>query len=1076
MIVCPSCAADNPAGARFCNQCGARIEASSVSANDTRSPPSRSDYTPRHLVERVLKDRSALLGERKRVTVLFADIKGSTRLAEQAGAEVWHGILDRFFGLLAAAVHRYEGTVNQYTGDGVMALFGAPVAHEDHAQRACLAALDMQTAVRGFADELRLERGLNLTVRVGLNTGEVIVGRIGDDLRMDYTAQGVTVNLAARLEQICEPGQVYLSRSTASLVGEEFALRALGATRVNGLDQPVEVFALEGRGQQGSRLEQRLARGGAFYFGREAELAQLQASLALAVQGQGRVVAVRASAGMGKSRLCHEFLTAAERRGVAVHRTAASPYARHQPMSASRALFLSRIGGTLGEARETLRARIEAALPAKVRERPGAMAFAMEFAGAGQPGELNEQLAVSLREPMLRGLAQYLPRAGEPQILLFEDLHYLDSTTLDFVRQLAAAVVGTPTLLLLSWRAEGAPEGLPTPDQWLDLAPLDAAAIRRLAAAWLGEDPSLAGLAERIAERAGGNPFFVEEAVTTLVETGHLQGATSAYRQVRAIEELPIPDTVHALIAARIDRLPAPHKAWLHAASVIGPDFDPALLNEVAEDGEDPLPALRALESAGFLHNESGGTRRRFVQPLLREVAYGTQLETRRARLHARLALALERACGTSPVQPLARSIAEHWTLAGDWAQAGRWNLHAAIWFASRDARITAEQFHSAIEHLDRAAPSDEMHRLRIAARAGLIRMSQLFAIEHATIDRCYVEAQQLAQECGDPLCAAELSVSYGNAQLQRGDTARAVELVEAGIRECPDAARAGLANRFRLAILLAYSSIGRAGEGLELANWAGGDAWLTGPINGDNSLSRAFVSSQQAWRGDLARAQADLTEAIRLTEADGRSASWMHGLRVELAWFSGDTRGVLEEAERALEQAQVFGSTYFRALALRSWGQALLLLGRPAEAIAPLNEARPLMARGAGAFQFEAHHLAVLAEACLGAGRIEEAERLSAEALASAQASGGRLWELRAWVARLALPRAVLGDVEAATGFARARALIATMDARGIEPHIDELEARRQTDPEARARGMARAAQGYARIGAHAHAARLQA
>lgn len=1073
MIVCPSCAAENPAGARFCNQCGARVE--TASEQGERTPPARASYTPRHLVERVLKDRSALIGERKRVTVLFADIKGSTRLAEQAGAETWHGILDRFFGLLAQAVHRYEGTINQYTGDGVMALFGAPVAHEDHAQRACFAALDMQAAVREFADELRLQRGLNLSLRVGLNTGEVIVGRIGDDLRMDYTAQGVTVNLAARLEQICEPGQVYLSRTTAALVGDELTLRSLGATRVNGLDQAVEVFALEGRGRQGSRLEHRLARGGAFYFGREAELARLQACLALAAQGQGRVVAVCGPAGMGKSRLLHEFLASAERRGVAVHRAAASPYARHQPMSAPRALFLSRIGCAPGEDPAQVRACIEADLPEKVRERPGAMAFAMEFAGVGAPGELTEALALSLREPMLRGLAHYLPRSAAPQVLLFEDLQHLDLVTLDFTRQLSAAVAGTPTLLLLSWRAEGAPEGLPQPDETLDLAPLEAGAITRLAAAWLGDHASVDGLAEHIGERAGGNPFFVEEAVTALAETGYLQGTQAAYRQTRTIEELPIPDTVHALIAARIDRLPSAHKAWLHAAAVIGADFDPALLREVTEDGDDPATALLELEAAGFLRSEAEGTRLRFLQPLMREVAYDTQLEARRARMHARLAQALERECGANPVQRSARSIAEHWTLAGNWAQAGRWNLHAAMWFAARDARITAEQLQHAIEHLDRASPSEEIHRQRIAARAGLIRMAQLLAIDETTIDRCYVEARQLAEDCGDPLCAAELSVSYGNSRLQRGDTELAVALVEAGIRECPAESRALLANRFRLAILLAFSSTGRAQEGLELANWAGGDAWLNGPITGDNSLSRAFVSSQLAWGGELGRAQADLSDAIRLTESDGRSASWMHGLRVELAWFTGDTCGVLDEAARALEQAEAFGSLYFRALALRTQGQALVLLGRHAEAIAPLLEARPLTARGAGAYQFEAHHLAVLAQACLGAGRIEEAARLTQDAVASAQASGGKLWELRAWIARLALPRGVLDEADVAEGFERSRVLIEMMQAHGIEPQIDELAARHAGAAVEQRQWLARALAGYERIGALGHAARLR-
>lgn len=1065
MIACSSCAAENPDGSRFCNQCGARLDAS-------RAPETgRGGYTPRHLVERVLRDRSALVGERKRVTVLFADIKGSTRLAQQAGAEAWHGILDRFFGLLATAVHRYEGTINQYTGDGVMALFGAPVAHEDHAQRACLAALDMQAAVREFADELRLERGLNLTLRVGLNTGEVIVGRIGDDLRMDYTAQGVTVNLAARLEGICEPGQVYLSRATAVHVEGGFELRSLGAARVNGLDQPVEVYALEGRGAQGTHRARRLAGGAARFFGREAEFARLQSSLAEAADGRGRVVAVVGAGGIGKSRLLQEFAVSAEQRGVRVHRTAASPYARHQPMSAPRALYLSRIGCTESMGAEQIRAQIEAHVPVDVGARQGALSFVFDFAGVGRAGELNELQAASLREPMMRLLASYLPKAAEPQIILFEDLQHLDAYTLDFVRQLAAAVAGTPTLLLLSWRGESVIEGLPTPDTTLALGALETGALTRLAAVWLGGDTSVATLAGRIAERAGGNPYFVEEAVIALAETGHLDGVHGAYRRVREIEQLPIPDSVHALIAARIDRLPFEHKTWLQAASVIGSEFDAGLLGHLGD--EDPAPALAALEQAGFVRSE--GSRRRFVQPLMREVAYQAQLEASRAAGHARLAAALETQCADQPVQALARSIAEHWALAGEWARAGRWNLHAALWFATRDARITAEQFHRAIDHLDRAPPADEVHRERIAARAGLIRLAQLVSIDSATVDRAYAEARRLAEECADPVCASELSISFGNELLRRGDATQAAELVEQGVRSCPEPHRALLASRFRLAILMTFSSNGRLREGLDLANWASGDDWLQGPVTSDNTLSRAFISIQFAWNGQLLRAREDLDRALTLAERDGRSASWMHGLRVEMAWFSGDTGGVLEEAQRALQQAEAFGSPYFRAIALRAHGQALILLGRYAEALVPLGEALPLTQRGAGAYQFEAHQLAVLAEASLGAGRIDAAAAHAEAGVASAQASGARLWELRAWLARLALPPEALDESQAEAGFARARELIRDMGAEGVAPRLDELAAARATDAVQRVRWLQQAAEGYERIGAAGHAARVR-
>lgn len=1069
MIACSRCAADNPEGSRFCNQCGTRLDGAAT------PPVERAGYTPRHLVERVLRDRSAMIGERKRVTVLFADIKGSTRLAEQAGAEAWHGILDRFFGLLALAVHRYEGTINQYTGDGVMALFGAPVAHEDHAQRACHAALEMQATVREFADVLRLEHGLNLTLRVGLNTGEVVVGRIGDDLRMDYTAQGATVNLAARMEQICEPGQIYLSRATAVQVDGAFALRSLGATRVSGLDRAVEVFALEGRARQESRLARRLAGGASPFFGRAQELARLQACLAQAASAGGRVVAVTGAAGIGKSRLFHEFLAAVAERGVRVHRAAASPYAPHEPMAAPRALYLSRIGCEVGGDTQRIRDCIQADLPEALRSRPGALAFAMEFAGVGRPGELNETLAASLRDSMMQLLAQYLPRADQPQVLLFEDLQHLDDLTLDFVRQLAAGVAGTSTLLLLSWRGDAAPDPVPPVHETLELGALDAQALQRLANAALGTDASVRELGARIAARSGGNPFYVEEAVTALAETGALAGAAGAWRLPRPVDQLPIPDSVHALIAARIDRLAEPDKAWLQAASVIGEVFDPTLLIAVNPRGGDPLASLDALEQAGFLQR-AGGVRR-FAQPLLREVAYGAQLESSRMRRHARLAAALERRCENDPVQAAARGIAEHWALAGDWERAGQWNLHAARWFATRDPRITAAQYQRALVHLDRAAFSPQVRRLRIAARAGLIRQAQFTQLDEASVNRAYAEARALADECGDPLCAAELSISYGAEQLQRGRAGLAAQLVEAGVRECPAQARATVAARFRLPILLSFGSIGRLREGIEFANWAsGGDAWLSGPIDADNTLSRAFVSIQHAWAGELERGRSDLDLAIGIAERDGRMASWMHGLRVEMAWFSGNLDGVLEQADRAVEQAEAMATDYFRALALRGRGQALILLGRHREAIRTLRESLPMTSPGAGGFQFRAHHRAVLAEALLGTGQVDEAAQEAQAAVASAQASGARLWELRAWIAQLALPVGALDAEAARAGFERAGELVRTMAARGVEPRLDECAALRLEGRAERARALENVEQGYARIGAVGHARRIRA
>src|SRR5499426_3354758 len=307
-VSCEACGHENPVGARFCNDCGARLAAPAI----TLEPRA---YTPRHLVEKILAQKSALEGERKPVTVLFADVARSMELAERVDAEEWHRLLDRLFRILADGVHRYEGTINQYTGDGIMALFGAPIAHEDHAERACAAALEMSRELRSLSDDVRRESGLDLAVRMGLNSGEVVVGRIGDDLRMDYTAQGHVVGLAARVQQLAPPGGISVTGQTARLVSGFFDLLDRGEHSLKGASVPVRVFDLRGCGPIQTRFDRSRQRGFSRFVGRARELAWLETTLDEAKGGRPRLVLVTAEPGAGKSRLCHEFVE--RRRGVA---------------------------------------------------------------------------------------------------------------------------------------------------------------------------------------------------------------------------------------------------------------------------------------------------------------------------------------------------------------------------------------------------------------------------------------------------------------------------------------------------------------------------------------------------------------------------------------------------------------------------------------------------------------------------------------------------------------------------------------------------------------------------------------
>jgi class 3 adenylate cyclase len=322
---CSVCTVDLRAGARFCDACGHPVAEAAAASPDPVA------FTPEHIAEKIRASRQTVEGERKHVTVLFADLTGSMELAETLDPEDWRRLMERYFQILCDGVHRYEGTVDKFTGDGIMALFGAPIAHEDHARRACFAALQLREELARYSDELAQERGLSFAVRIGLNSGEVVVGTIAEDLRVEYTAIGNPVGLAKRVEALAEPGQVYLTDQTASLVRGYVDLRDLGTFDVKGVSRPVAVWELLGRGPARTPLEVAAARGFSPFVGRDAEMAALEAALARAQQGEGAVVGVMAEPGVGKSRLGHEFSERCRAQGLTVWKANALAHARAVP-------------------------------------------------------------------------------------------------------------------------------------------------------------------------------------------------------------------------------------------------------------------------------------------------------------------------------------------------------------------------------------------------------------------------------------------------------------------------------------------------------------------------------------------------------------------------------------------------------------------------------------------------------------------------------------------------------------------------------------------------------------------------
>src|SRR5499427_1682798 len=606
-------------------------------------------YMPPYLAEKILTTRTALEGERKQVTVLFADIKGSTELIAGLDPEEARTLLDPALRLLMAAVHRYEGTVNQVLGDGIMALFGAPLAHEDHAVRACYAALAMQEAMRRYTEEVRHTHGVEIQLRVGLNSGEVVVRAIGNDLHMDYSAVGQTTHLAARMEQLAPPGSIRLTADTLRLAEGFVQVTTLGPVPVKGLAAPVEVCELVGVTALRRRLQAAVARGLSPFVGRQPELEALQQALARAGVGQGQVVALVGEPGVGKSRLVYEFLHSHHMQGWLRLESGSVSYGKATAYLPVCDLLKAYCHIDDRDDLRTVRAKVTGhilTLDETLQDAVPAVLALFEALPTDSPFLSLDPL--QRRRRTLEALKRVLLRESQvqPLLLVFEDLHWIDSETQAVLALLVESLPTARVLLLVNYRPEYQHGwGSKTYYTQLRLDPLPEASADVLLQALLGPGPGLVPLSRLLIARTQGNPFFLEESVRTLVETGVLVGERGAYHLAEPLDTMQVPATVQALLAARIDRLPPEDKRLLQTAAVIGTEVSWPLLQAIADTADEALyHSLAQLQAAEFLYETSLFPEHAytFKHALTHEVAYGSLLHEQRCVLHARIVEALE--------------------------------------------------------------------------------------------------------------------------------------------------------------------------------------------------------------------------------------------------------------------------------------------------------------------------------------------------------------------------------------------------------------------------------------------------
>jgi class 3 adenylate cyclase/tetratricopeptide (TPR) repeat protein len=973
-------------------------------------------YTPPYLAEKIVMSRSALEGERKQVTVLFADLKGSMELLADRDPEEARQLLDPVLKRMMSAVHRYEGTVNQIMGDGIMALFGAPVAHEDHAVRACYAALAMQEAIRRYSAEVRRTHGLEVQIRVGLNSGQVVVRAIDNDLHMDYSALGQTTHLAARMEQLATPGSIRLTAETLRLAEGLIQVTALGPVPVKGMAEPIEVFELAGVTALRQRLQAAVARGLTPFVGRQQELTLLQQALARAGGGQGQVVALLGEPGVGKSRLLYEFLRSHHTQGWLRLESSSVSYGKATPYLPVRDLLKAYCHIEDRDDLRTVRAKITGqllTLDESLQDTVPAVLALFEALPVDHPFLRLDPLP--RRRRTLETLKRVLLRESQaqPLLLVFEDLHWIDAETQAVLDILVESLPTARMLVLVNYRPEYQHGwGSKTYYTQLRLDPLPETTVHALLQALLGPAPGLEPLTQLLMARTQGNPFFLEESIRTLVETGLLVGGRGAYQLAQPLDTFPVPASVQALLAARIDRLPPKDKRLLQTAAVIGTEVPWPLLLAMADMPEAALDrSLAQLHGAEFLYETSLFPERAysFKHALTHEVAYGSLLHEHRRALHARIVEASETLYGECLSDQVER-LAYHALQGEVWEKALRYCRQAGARALARSANQEAvtcfEAALTALQHL----PNNSERRtqaidLRFALRQALLRLGV-----YVRILPLLKEAIALAEASHDQVRLAQAYRSLIEQFLNMGDPARALDAGQRALALATRLDDVALQMSTSASLARVYGNHGQYRQAVDLCHHVlamlTDDMFpqLSETVGPGATRTRAYAAWSLAELGAFAEGLVDGCEALRCAQAtpDVFSLVIAQWSTCYLYLLRGDLSQATPLLAQCLDFCQTNQMGRFLPLVMAYLGAAYALAGRLSEALPLLEQAQAIQEQarvtGRGSLTHQARIISLLSEGYKLAGRLDDARRAAERALSLArthQARGNEAWAL---------------------------------------------------------------------------------
>jgi predicted ATPase/class 3 adenylate cyclase len=997
--------------ARFCNACGIALQDAAPEVSPAATTAAPIQYTPPHLAERILAEQSARQargnsgGERKTITVLFADMTGSTALIQDLDPEEARRLIDPVLELMMEAVHHYEGYVAKSLGDGILALFGAPIAHEDHPRRALYAALRMQETIRHHSDRLRLEQGIALQVRVGIHTGEVVVREVRiDDLHTDYDPVGNTIHIAARMEGIATPGTILVSESSHRLTEGYFDFKPLGDTRIKGLSEPLAVYELQGLGALRTRLEVAAHRGLARFVGRQGEMVQLQQALDKACSGQGQIVGVVGEPGVGKSRLYYEFKHRAQQPCRVLETFSVSHGKAFACLPLIELLKNYLQIGPKDDERQR-REKITGKVLTLDRSLEESLPYLFYLLGVAEADSALRQMDGQVRrQRTFEAIRQLLVHESldQPLVLIFEDLQWLDRETEAFLKTLSDGVPAARMLLLVNYRPEYQHDwGQKSCYTQLRLDPLGPMEAGELLAALLGEDASLAVLKPLIMAQTEGNPFFLEEVVQTLVEEAVLSGSAGAYQLQQAPADLHIPTTVQGVLSARIDRLAMAEKALLQTLAVIGKDFPWSLVQQVVGPPEDDLKrGLSRLQAGEFLYERPAfpEVEYTFKHGLTQEVAYGSLLQERRSRLHERTARAIE-ALFSDSLDDHCSDLAHHYSCSGNTGKAVEYLLRAA----EQAMRRSAAQ--EALAHLIRAQAvlprlPDTTQRTRFELKLQ-ITLGHVWMVVRgfgsAEVEASFTRALTLSRELGDNGQLFSALVALRRFYTLRADFGAAQKMAEQLLAMAEDASDPALLVQAHGALGGTSLFRGQLSEAqghceqvlaLYDAREHGNHTYLYGIEPGILGL---IIGAWALWyRGYPDQALQQCLDALELAQQIPNPYTLADPMiyRAELHQLRGEVAQARQWAESVIVLAteQSFPYWHARASMLRGW--TLAEQGQPAEGIAAMRQGM-LDYQATGGEFLKPYFMALLAESLGKSGEVEAALAVLDEAQAIVRQTG---------------------------------------------------------------------------------------